>query len=240
MLYLRFVHKIFIMDKNVKPTASEQALTSLRHDVLSLSFLPGTKLKIEELQQAYGLSSSPLREALNRLSEEGLVRSDDRKGFRVASVSEDDLRDITRMRLLVDLPALEESMKNGTDAWEARVVASFHLLEKVEVRLPDGPVVLDPEWSQLHKSFHAALISACNSERLVSNSRSLFDQAERYRHISARHRTVVKRKSEEHKLLMRAVLKRDIETACHLHQEHVLGTQKNALKALALWNKDTH
>ena len=240
MLYLRFVHKIFIMDKNVKPTASEQALTSLRHDVLSLSFLPGTKLKIEELQQAYGLSSSPLREALNRLSEGGLVRSDDRKGFRVASVSEDDLRDITRMRLLVDLPALEESMKNGTDAWEARVVASFHLLEKVEVRLPDGPVVLDPEWSQLHKSFHAALISACNSERLVSNSRSLFDQAERYRHISARHRTVVKRKSEEHKLLMRAVLKRDIETACHLHQEHVLGTQKNALKALALWNKDTH
>jgi len=240
VLYLRFVHKIFIMDKNVKPTASEQALTSLRHDVLSLSFLPGTKLKIEELQQAYGLSSSPLREALNRLSEEGLVRSDDRKGFRVASVSEDDLRDITRMRLLVDLPALEESMKNGTDAWEARVVASFHLLEKVEVRLPDGPVVLDPEWSQLHKSFHAALISACNSERLVNNSQSLFDQAERYRHISARYRTVVKRKSEEHKLLMRAVLKRDIETACHLHQEHVLSTQKNALKALALWNKDTH
>jgi DNA-binding GntR family transcriptional regulator len=228
------------MDKNVKPTASEQALTSLRHDVLSLSFLPGTKLKIEELQQTYGLSSSPLREALNRLSEEGLVRSDDRKGFRVAAVSEDDLRDITRMRLLVDLPTLEESMKNGTDAWEAKVVASFHLLEKVEVRLPDGPVVLDPEWSQLHKSFHAALISACNSERLVNNSQSLFDQAERYRHISARYRTVVKRKSEEHKLLMRAVLKRDVETACHLHQEHVLGTQKNALKALALWNKDTH
>jgi hypothetical protein len=39
---------------------------------------------------------------------------------------------------------------------------------------------------------------------------------------------------------MRAVLKRDIETASQLHQEHVLGTQKNALKALALWNKDTH
>ena len=237
---MQIVHKIESMDKNIKPTAIEQALTSLRHDVLSLSFLPGTKLKVEELQLAYGLSSSPLREALNRLSEEGLVRADDRRGFRVAAVSESDLRDITRMRLLVDLPALEESMKNGTDDWEAHVVASFHLLEKVEVRLPDGPVVLDPAWSELHRSFHAALINACDSERLVSSSRSLFDQAERYRHISARYRTVVKRKSEEHKLLMRAVLKRDIETACHLHQEHVLSTQKNALKALALWNKDTH
>jgi DNA-binding GntR family transcriptional regulator len=234
------MHKIENMDKSLKPTAIEQALTSLRHDVLSLTFLPGTKLKVEELQQVYGLSSSPLREALNRLSEEGLVRADDRRGFRVASVSESDLRDITRMRLLVDLPALEESMKNGSDAWEAQVVASFHLLEKVEVRLPEGPVVLDPQWGQLHKSFHASLISACLSQRLISNSRSLFDQAERYRHISARYRTVVKRKSEEHKLLMRAVLKRDIDTACHLHQEHVLSTQKNALKALALWHKDTH
>jgi DNA-binding GntR family transcriptional regulator len=234
------MHKIKIMDKSVKPTATEQALTSLRRGVLTLSFLPGAKLKVEELQQAYGLSSSPLREALNRLSEEGLVRADDRRGFSVASVSEDDLRDITRIRLLVDLPALEESIKNGTDAWEARVVASFHLLEKVEVRLPDGPVVLDPEWSQLHRYFHAALISACHSERLVGASQSLFDQAERYRHISARYRTVIRRKSEEHKLLMRAVLRRDIDTACHLHQEHVLSTQKNALKALAFWNKDTH
>jgi GntR family carbon starvation induced transcriptional regulator len=74
------------MDKTIKPTAIEQALTSLRHDVLSLTYQPGTKLKVEELQHAYGLSSSPLREALNRLSEEGLVRADDRRGFRVASL----------------------------------------------------------------------------------------------------------------------------------------------------------
>jgi DNA-binding GntR family transcriptional regulator len=74
----------------------------------------------------------------------------------------------------------------------------------------------------------------------VGSSRSLFDQAERYRHISARYRTVVKRKSEEHKLLMWAVLKRDIATACQMHQDHVLSTQKNALKALALWNKESH
>jgi DNA-binding GntR family transcriptional regulator len=226
------------MHKNIKPTAIEQALTSLRHDVLTLSFLPGAKLKIEDLQQAYGLSSSPLREALNRLSEEGLVRADERRGFRVASVSADDLRDITRMRLLVDLPALEDSMKNGNDIWEAQVVASFHLLEKAEMRLPQGPVVLDMGWSELHKYFHTSLMSACTSERLISSSKILFDQAERYRHISARYRTVVKRKSEEHQLLMRAILKRDIETTFLLHQEHVLGTQKNALQALALWNKE--
>jgi DNA-binding GntR family transcriptional regulator len=144
------------------------------------------------------------------------------------------------MRLLVDLPALEDSMKNGDDVWEAQVLASFHLLEKVEMRLPQGPVVLDMEWGALHKSFHMTLMNACTSARLISSSKSLFDQAERYRHISARYRTVVKRKNEEHQLLMRAILKRDFATACHLHQEHVLGTQKNALKALALWDQETH
>jgi DNA-binding GntR family transcriptional regulator len=51
---------------------------------------------------------------------------------------------------------------------------------------------------------------------------------------------VIKRKSEEHKVLMRAVLKRDIETAKELHQEHVLSTQKNALKALKQWQQESH
>ena len=240
MLNFVFVHKIKFMDKNQNPTAIEIALTSLRQDVLSLAYLPGTKLKVEHLQQTYGLSSSPIREALNRLAEEGLVRSDDRKGFRVALVSDVDLQDITSMRLLIDLPTLEQAMKNGDDDWEAQVIASFHVLEKLESRLPERPVVLNAEWSALHRAFHAAMMSACPSERMVLSSSSLFDQAERYRHISARYRTVIKRKSEEHKVLMRAVLKRDIATAQELHQEHVLSTQKNALKALAQWHQDTH
>jgi DNA-binding GntR family transcriptional regulator len=144
------------------------------------------------------------------------------------------------MRLLIDLPTLEQSMRSGDDEWESYVIASFHLLEKLESRLPEGPVVLNADWSALHRSFHRAMMSACPSERMVLTSSSLFDQAERYRHISARYRTVIKRKSEEHKVLMRAVLKRDIETAKELHQEHVLSTQKNALKALKQWQQESH
>lgn len=234
------MHKIKFMDKNQNPTANEIALNALRQDVLSLAFLPGTKLKVEHLQQSYGLSSSPIREALNRLTEEGLVKADERKGFRVAMVSDVDLQDITNMRLMIDLPTLEQSMNSGDDKWESDVIASFHLLEKLESRLPEGPVVLNAEWSALHRSFHRTMMSACPSERMVQTSGSLFDQAERYRHISARYRTVIKRKSEEHKVLMRAVLKRDIATAQQLHQEHVLSTQKNALKALAQWHQDAH
>ena len=206
---------------------TELAFRRLRHDVLVGTFTAGNKLKLEELQQHYGFSSSPLREALSRLSQEGLVRADERRGFRVAPLSLEDLADITRMRLMLDVQALRESIQSGDDEWEASVVAAYHRLEKVEGKLGDGPVVLDDEWGELHRNFHSALIAACPSERLRVWSASLFDQAERYRRASARLRQAVRRKSNEHRKIMDAALRRDAATACELLADHINSTKKN-------------
>ena len=212
-------------------TVSEQAFQVLRQDVLSGRHAPDIKLKLDSLQSLYGFSSSPLREALNRLVQEGLVKADERRGFRVTSISPADLADITKMRLMLDIPALKESIQAGDDAWEAAIVAAFHRLEKIESRLPHGPVVLDAQWSQRHRDFHFSLIAACPSERQLSWSMSLFDQAERYRHFAARNRTVSKKKDEEHRSLMDAVLRRDAKTAAMLLTEHIASTQINVMAA---------
>ncbi|WP_156473054.1 GntR family transcriptional regulator [Pseudorhodoferax sp. Leaf265] len=212
---------------------TEQAFRSLRHDVLSGVFVPGGKLKLDELQRHYGFSSSPLREALSRLAQEGIVRADERRGFRVAALSLEDLRDITHMRLMLDVEALRGSIGSGDDAWEAGIVSAFHRLEKVESRLTDAPQVLDEEWSAVHRAFHLSLLAACPSERQRRWSASLFDQAERYRRFSARHRQAARRKSSEHRRIMDATLKRDIETSCALLSEHILSTQRNAENALS-------
>src|SRR5947208_8008217 len=135
------------------PPLVDQAFQRLRKDVLIGSFAAGAKLKVEELQAAYGFSSSPLREALSRLTQEGLVRADERRGFRVAPLSVEDLADITRMRLMLDVPALGEAIQHGDDAWEAAIVAAYYRLEKVESRLGDTQVVLDDEWTALHRDF---------------------------------------------------------------------------------------
>ena len=206
---------------------AEQAFQHLRKDVLCGNFAGGVKLKLDELQNRYGFSSSPLREALSRLAQEGLVRADERRGFRVASISREDLRDITRMRLLIDVPALADAMANGNDTWEAAIVAAHHRLDKMESRFSDGPLVLDDQWSAVHKDFHMALVSACTSERQLAWSASLFDQAERYRRFSARHRTSSRRKSDEHRQLMDAALRRDTPVACALLTEHIQSTQRN-------------
>jgi DNA-binding GntR family transcriptional regulator len=212
---------------------TEQAFARLRADLLGGAVAPGDKLKVEELQARYGFSSSPLREALSRLAQEGLVRADERRGFRAASISPADLADITHMRLMLDPPALASAIAAGDDAWEAAIVAAFHRLERRESRLPDGPAVLDDDWGRLHRDFHFALLAACPSARQLQWSASLFDQAERYRRYSALHRTQPRRKSQEHRRLMEAVLRRDADKACSLLAEHIRSTQRNVLGALA-------
>lgn len=233
-----FVHKMNVMQKqdDHAPTLAEQAFARLRGDILKGRFESSAKLKLEELQHLYGFSSSPLREALTRLSQEGLVRADERRGFRVAAISLADLEDITRMRLMLDVPALADAIAHGDDAWEAAVVAAFHLLERIESRFGDGPLVLDDDWSRVHRDFHMTLLSACPSERQKQWSASLFDQAERYRRYSARHRQVRRRKSTEHRKLMDAALRRDAGTACALLAEHIESTRRNvdlAMRAAA-------
>lgn len=231
------MHKINYMYKNDTPARTpplvDQAFAQLRRDVLNGTYSAGAKLKLDELQATYGFSSSPLREALSRLAQEGLIRADERRGFRVAAVSAEDLADITRMRVMLDVQALRESIAHGDDAWEALVVGAFHRLEKVEARLSEGPVVLDQGWTEVHTAFHMALISASPSERLRTWSASLFDQAERYRRYSARFRKTFKHKSSEHRKLMDATLRRDADTACALLEEHILSTQRNVLAVLS-------
>lgn len=215
-------------------TLTEQAVMRLRRDVTLGVFEPGKKLKLDELQALYGYSSSPLREALSKLSQEGLIRADERKGFRVADISRADLEDITRMRLMLDVQALQSAMRCGDDEWEAAIVAAHYKLDKLERSLPEGPVVLDEGWSAAHQEFHLALLAACDSPRLLQWCAHLFDQAERYRQFSARHRKTNRRKSSEHKRLMDAVIRRDLATASELLSEHIASTQRNVLLALNL------
>ena len=237
MQYQYFMHNqlMRLTDDTAAPddkTVSERAFVSLRRDVLLGVHEPQSRLKLDELQSHYGFSSSPLREALSRLAQEGLVRADERRGFRVAGISQADMSDITRMRVLLDVPALRDAIAQGDDHWEAGIVAAFHRLERLELRLPQGPAVLGDDWSRVHREFHSALLAACPSARQRAWSASLFDQAERYRRFSARHRPAGRRKSDEHKRLMNATLKRDEATACLLLEEHILSTQRNVQAAL--------
>jgi DNA-binding GntR family transcriptional regulator len=211
---------------------AHQAVERLRKDVINGVFPPLAKLKIHDLQAAYGFSSSPLREALNQLQKEGLVKADAGRGFRTADMSVEDFADITRLRLMLDVDGLARSIKDGDDEWESTIVSTFYRLEKVESRLGTGPVALNDEWAELHKVFHTALISSCGSPRTLQMCSTLFDQADRYRRASARARKSPREKSEEHRAIMEAALQRDSARACKLLHDHINQTLENVAEIL--------
>lgn len=218
------------MDKDTSLVA--QAFRRLRAAIVTADCAPGTRLRLEALQQRYGLSSSPLREALNRLAAEGLVEIEERRGFRVKPVSIGELNDLTRLRLLLEREALRLSMLNGDDSWEANVVAAFHRLRLAQGRLSGADMILDEAWSTAHFDFHHALIAACGSPNLLQLCASYFEQAQRYRNVSARFRKTSKDSAASHRRLMNAVLSRQQHAAETLITEHIEGTARNVAAAL--------
>ncbi len=210
----------------------EVALHKMKRSIVCCELAPGTKLKVDALSKTYALSSSPIREALNRLAQEGIVHVSDNKGFRVAPISVEDFNEISRVRNLLEGEAFADAMQFGDDIWEGNVLAAFHRLSVVEKRLGSGPVALDDEWSARHKAFHFALLSACPSPLILGMIDSLFDRAERYRRYSALHRQTERHKANEHQSLMKAALTRDKEKAVQLLHHHIDRTKENIRLAL--------
>ena len=208
---------------------SEKAFRILRQQILNGEVPPGEKLRVEALQREHAFSSSPIREALNRLVAEGLVTADDHRGFRAALMTSADLEDITRFRLIVEPAALSQSIANGTDEWEARVVAAFHRLERIRQRIELGEIPFNAEWTQRHKDFHTALISAARSPRLLSACSNYFDVSERYRRFEAMNRTQSRDTTGEHRRLMETALARQAEMSVALLREHISLTAQTTL-----------
>jgi DNA-binding GntR family transcriptional regulator len=176
------------------------------------------------------VGGTPLREALNRLSTEGLVTQSEQRGFRVTPISADDLLELTRTRCWINEVALRESIGRGDHRWEEQVLLAFHRLSRV-------PVVVDsrmnPEFSELHRVFHGALLAGCGSRWLMDFNDLLFDCAERYRNLIAvlgddNARDV----HGEHRAIAAATIGRKTALAVGLLNDHYEKTSAALLRAI--------
>ena len=213
-------------------TQTDKAFGALRAAIVRCDFAPGARLRVDELSRRYDVTSRPVREALARLTGQGLVLALENRGFRVAPLTVAGLADLTRTRLIVEREALREAMRLGDDAWEAAVVAAGHALALADQRVGTQPVALDEDWSSRHRSFHLALYAGARSPMLQALVSDLFDAAERYRRFSARHRKGPRAKRSEHQALQNAVLARDAERAVGLLAAHIASTERNVGAAL--------
>ena len=214
-------------------TRTEQVYGQLRHDILSGELRPGARLPFAELSERYGGSMSAIREGLQRLVEQGLVVSEPQVGFRVVSLSVEDLVDLTVARCEIEGLALRYAVQHGDLAWESEIVAALYALDHTPLD-PTKPYLVE-DWVAAHQRFHEALIAACPNHRLRSIASNLRDAAELYRHWSrnAESATSVRDIGDEHRHIVDAVLARDVNEAVRLLEQHV------RLTAELLINSDT-
>ena len=211
-------------------TLTERIARLLRDDILRGRWKPGVKLRVDELGAVYGVGGSPVREALSRLTSLGLVSAEGQRGFSVAAISVDDLLDLTRTRIWVESLALRSAMVRGDRAWEAAILAAAHMLGREQPKLDkDHLVGHDPVWEKHHRAFHAALVSACASQRILSYREVLYDLSDRYRQLSVANGKPNRDAKIEHDAITEAVLRRDAELATKLIAEHFLLTARIVL-----------
>ncbi|MFZ0849771.1 MAG: FCD domain-containing protein [Hyphomicrobiaceae bacterium] len=199
-------------------TISDDGYRRIRSDIVFGKLRPAQKLRLEALREAYGVSVSTLREILSRLSSEGLVVAEGRRGFEVAPVSADDLKDLAGLRLLLEGHAMERSFARGDMEWEGRVVSAHHKLSATE-RGMTSKKANQQLWKQYDGEFHQALISSCGSRALVQAHAAVFDKYFRYLILALSFRgDVVPR---QHQQLLECALRRDAARAKTVLTAHI-------------------
>ncbi len=200
-------------------SVGESTYRRIRAENVLGTLLPGAKLRLDRLRERYGASVGTLRELLNRLASEGLVVAEGQRGFEVAPVSAQNLRELADLRLLLEQHALRLSFQHGDMDWEARVVAAHHKLTQAERRLKHGDLGESGSWKRYDREFHQALISACGSDTLIEAYAPVYDKYLRYLMIAGIYRGQIA--DDEHRKLLDCALARDAERACAILRTHI-------------------
>lgn len=199
----------------------------VRAAILQGIYAPGAKLRLDDLRVEYGVSLSPLREALTRLAAEGLVQITDQRGYRVAPVSADNLREVTKLRTQLEVMALTESLAQGDDRWEDSLVAAYHRLSRLE---REGR--RDERWEKAHRAFHLTLFAACGMPLLLRFCGTLHDLSDRYRRLFLVRHAPDADVPDEHLAIFEAAMARDAARAAEILTRHLERTGRNVMAIL--------
>lgn len=196
----------------------------VRRDISVGLLAPDSKLKIDELRQRYGGSAHSFREALTHLASEGLVEANAQRGFRVASATQTDLEDITRLRAEIETLGLGWSIKHGDLRWEGELLAAFHTYSRICAQARSDRDGLAIEWDEAGRQFHAVFVSACRSPRLIEFQNRLYIQSRRFRYAAlVEHRIDLNAETNDLRQVVDASIARDAVIAQASLSKHILG-----------------
>ena len=207
-------------------TLSATVYTRLRQEIVDGTLEPGGKLRIGAVSARYGVTGTPVREALNQLASEGFVLRRAQRGFTVAAASEPELQELTETRCWVEEVALRQAMRHATPAWEDGIVLALHRLSRTR-RSTDASVFQEePDWEPVHRAFHRALLATCPSRFLLEFCARRGDHATRYRRRAMRAAYPNRDVGAEHRAIADAVLSGNADAAVDALTTHYRRTAR--------------
>jgi DNA-binding GntR family transcriptional regulator len=192
----------------------------LRAAIVAGQMRPGVLYSVPTLAERFGISATPVREAMLDLAKEGLVDSVRNKGFRVTALSDEDLDDITELRALVEVPTVTQLAPTITDA---DVAALRPLAQAIVDSAADGDVI---RYLDADRSFHLELLALAGNARLVEVVRVLRAQTRLYGlDLLVEQDGLVSSAAEHHELLdgLQAHDEARVEDVMRRHIRHVRG-----------------
>lgn len=193
----------------------------IREAILKGELKPGQRLKQSDLADAMGVSRMPIREALQKLEAEGLIKLEPHKGAVVKSIEVSDIEEIYALRTELEKMAVYQSVEHLTDEDHQQLTTLVEQMEASED--------VD-EFIRYNIEFHRLLMKRSSWERLNSFISTLWNGLpQQTPHILKGQKET---SNVEHRSILNAVLNRDKETAANLVSNHISRTGNMLVKRL--------
>ncbi|MEM7209206.1 MAG: GntR family transcriptional regulator [Pseudomonadota bacterium] len=200
---------------NDKVPLSDIAYRELKKLILENQLPSGNQYMEQEVAELLNMSRTPIREALIKLSNEGLVEVRARHGMRVKPVSVDDMREIYEVLTSLESTAAELAAKRGLTLEETRELSNA--VDEMESALQRDDL---NAWAAADERFHRLLVKFSNNARLIALVDNFIDQSHRVRMMTLRLRPKPVASVDDHRAVLQAILAKDADAARARHHEH--------------------
>jgi DNA-binding GntR family transcriptional regulator len=204
---------------------SEEAYLRIRERIVSLDMRPGSVVNEGRLREELKIGRTPIREALQRLARENLVRSVPHRGTFVTDVNITDLARITEVRFVLEAHAARLAAERLSGADRKCFTDLLQVLEH-------GPSVDQRELMRLDQQIHRQIYVAARNPFLESTLERYFNLSLRLWYLVLDRDVSLREALEEHMELLRAILAGDQDRAEQSMRRHVTGFEREIRKVL--------
>jgi DNA-binding GntR family transcriptional regulator len=211
-------------------SSSERAYREIKRRILDNEMTPGTVMLEEELGLLLGMSRTPVREAMIRLAEEGMVEIRPRHGMRVLPISADDMQEIYEILTALESKAAEMLARDGLP--DSDIAALRKAVRDMDTALARDDLIA---WAKADERFHRLLIDKTPNARLRALVYQFWDQAHRARLTTLHMRPKPVDSNRDHLALVEAIASRNAKRAFEIHRAHRI---KNGAILVELFRKN--